>query len=197
MDYDELIMSIGPSEEGLGNIKSVLPVSAASVYRTDWCNSLMVNLRTTYNEEGKTEQTNEVQPNNDLQFITITDPSQSQIPKNKRTVRSQAMRYARNRVRSPPHGNQSSLHLGASAPPVLKVHSLHIQPPGSATGSCNLSNDVYRNQGCHQASSIDLVAAAPRCYSPVSVLGFGRVDPFGMFPVEMSPYMSFLVDYCK
>jgi hypothetical protein len=168
-----------------------------SVCRADWCSRVTLNLKTTYSNMGETERTSQVQPNNDLQFITITDPSQSQIPRNKRTVRSQAMRYARNRVRSTLNESQSPLNSGASGPPALKARCPHIQPAGSATCSCILPNDAYGNQDCHEAPSTDLVAVAARHHSPVSLLGSGRVDPFGCFPVQMSPYMNFLVDYCK
>jgi hypothetical protein len=60
-----------------------------------------------------------------------------------------------------------------------------------------LPSDACRDQDCHEAPSINLVAVAAQYCSPVSVLGSGRVDPFGMFPREMSPYMNFLFDYCK
>jgi hypothetical protein len=50
---------------------------------------------------------------------------------------------------------------------------------------------------CQEAPSTELVAVSTGYHSPVSVLGSGRVDPFGCFPIEMSPYMNFLVDYCK
>jgi hypothetical protein len=197
MDYDELITRIDTSDGGSGNIKSVLPWGAASVCRTDCCYRVTLNLRTTYNDEGKTERSSEVPPSNGLQFINITDPSQIQIPRNKKIVRSQAMRYARNRVRSNPHENQSSFHSGASGPLVLKADHAYIQLPGSATCSCMLPGDACRNQDCHEAPSIDLLATAARYCIPVCVPRSGRVDPFGMFPREMSPYMNFLLDYCK
>lgn len=31
---------------------------------------------------------------------------------------------------------------------------------------------------------------------PVTVLGAGRVDPFGVYPVEAQPYMHDLLDHC-
>lgn len=198
MDHNELITRIDTSEEGSSRIKSVLPEGVPrNACRTDWCHRVMLNLKTTYSDTGETQRTIQVQPNNDLQFITITDPSQSQIPRNKRIVRSQAMRHARNRVRSTPHKNQSPFPSGACNPAALKARCSHVQPHGSTPCFCRVPDDVCGDQRCHEAPSTEIVAVRTGYHSPVSVLGSGRVDPFGCFPIEMSPYMNFLVDYCK
>jgi hypothetical protein len=154
-------------------------------------------LKTTYNDTGETQQTIQGQPSSDLQPITITDPNQSQIPRNKRIVRSQAMRYARNRAQSTPHGSQSSFPSRACTLAALKARCSHVQPHGSTPCFCRLPDDVRGVQCCHEAPSTELVAVSTGYHSSVSVLGSGRVDPFGCFPIEMNLYMNLLVDYCK
>jgi hypothetical protein len=70
-----------------------------------------------------------------------------------------------------------------------------LMGPPFAPADCLMTN--YGDQDRHRAPSRELVAVSAGYHSPVSVLGSGRVDPFGCFHVEMSPYMNFLVDYYK
>jgi hypothetical protein len=143
----------------------------------------------------KTERASQVKPGDGLQFITITDPSQSQDPKHKKIVQAQAMRYARGRVRSDPRQSRSPIQSSVSSEPCP-----HIQPDGSPPCSCKLPDDVYENslfQGNYQGVNTDLVAVGAGSRSPVSLLGSRRLDPFGYFPIVMTDYMKYLVDYCE
>lgn len=96
-----------------------------------------------------------------------------------------------------PHKSQSSFLSGVCTPAALKARCSHVQPHGTTPCFCRPPDDVCGDEGCQEVPSTELVAVSTGYHGPVSVLGSGRVDPFGCFPVEMSPYMNFLVDYCK
>jgi hypothetical protein len=159
----------------------------------------MLDLRTKRDDIGKTERTSQVKSNIGLQFITVTDPSQCRIAKHKRIVRSQAMRYARGRVRSSPAKSRFSIQSSASPDPDQRCP--HIQPNGTTPCCCRLPDDDCGTPSFHGyfqgvvSSDLGAVDSGPR--SPVNHLGSGRVDPFGCFPIVMTDYMNYLVDYCK
>lgn len=140
-----------------------------------------------------------------LQFITITDPSQSNIPRNRRLVRSQAMRFARKRVRPVTPKRQDSRQLAVSPASACTANRAGTS---SASGNCRCQ---VPTDFCDQNDHADLIVVGhvvdqysgalakgnTRPLSLPSVLGYGRVDPFKSSSIVMEPYMDFLLDVCK
>jgi hypothetical protein len=138
-----------------------------------------------------------------LQFITITDPNQSGAANNRKLVRAQAMRHARQRPapRIDPVSRASS--TGSDSP----TRSATKSPRG---GFLDLPADAYEGSfqvnlsGSHddafsaaEYEDAEAVRYYSRDVSPLTPLGAGRVDPFASYSIEIKPYMNFLVDHCK
>ena len=160
----------------------------------------------------------------DLQFITITHPSEINTRNNQHYVRSNAMRSFRQKQRQSFAGP-----LGRSPLAPLRPRVAHTTGAGARAGA----GSVFQRYVAAQDSLYGLLI--PRPYSssengrdengaeyrrfaltlhgsegsqmpshfrslkegPGWILGAGRIDPFMTSPIKHCPYMDEFIDHCK
>lgn len=138
-----------------------------------------------------------------LSFITVNDPSQSKLPDQRKAVRSHAAFYQHHNDRKTQqaHGTQvcESTHVSVGQRKRSRRRKHNVAVP-LETGILSLAQEAQEHQSDEkQSKSSDQwlrFIAINLPFSPCSMLGEGRVDPFKTYPVPWEPFLPLLVDHC-
>ena len=153
-----------------------------------------------------------------LHFVNLSKPNEGKDEETRRAVRTHVMqqyiqkkrlREKRRAVKKIP--SEGTLQLpcrcpdSAAVPQTLGTTSSWPTKDSGACPTCHGRRWAMRETGSNRNAGLSLGQQAVVRYSnkerrrmehPVTVLGAGRVDPFGVYPVEAKPYMHDLLDHC-
>lgn len=127
-----------------------------------------------------------------FQFVNISGPAEMKDSKNKKLVRrSVAFNHRRKQVMRHSRGQS----LGTSPHSCLDPN-LSSQPPVNFCHVCGFSFRKKRDGLSAKPDEGEIDCGERECME-AGLLGAGRVDPFGTFPIASKPHMHLLVDHCK
>lgn len=155
-----------------------------------------------------------------LHFVNLSKPNEGKDEETRRAVRTHVMQQyiqkkrqrekRRSGRKTPPEGAPQLRCTCPSSPVVAQTFGTSSGWPENNFGICptckgrrwamtDTGSDRSGGRSSAQQQAVVRYSSKERRRKehPVTILGAGRVDPFGMFPVEAQPYMHDLLDHCR
>lgn len=151
-----------------------------------------------------------------LHFVNVSKPNGGKDEETRRAVRTHVMQQyiQKRRLQEKRRASHTPLERAAQLPCVCLTTKAVPQPFGTSSGrhksgfgicpECRGRRWAITNTGrdgsdggiLAQEQAVNRFSSRGPPDHPATLLGAGRVDPFGVYPVEAQPYMHDLLDHC-
>ncbi len=149
-----------------------------------------------------------------LHFVNLSTPTEGKDEETRKAVRTHVMqqyiqkkrlRETRRVAKKPSSKRVAQLQCTCARPFSTSSNGFGNNP--SVCPTCHgrqrpvaepaLDGGDGRRFGLQQAVTRSTAHRRRHTIHPATILGAGRVDPFGIYPVEVQPYMHDLLDHCE